>query len=60
VDNATLQIPEACFHEDMNKKKKALKSVRISLQAYESLRRVAFRRHVPMTQIIDELISMNK
>jgi hypothetical protein len=39
------------------KKKKITKQVRISLQHWEQLRRVAFRAHKPMTEILEVLIT---
>jgi hypothetical protein len=41
------------------KKPKVSRQVRISLSAYEQVRRVAFRRHKPMTEILEELIAVH-
>jgi hypothetical protein len=40
-------------------KKKVTKQVRISLQAWEQVRRIAFKTHKPMSVIIEQLI-LNK
>ena len=40
--------------------KKKTRQVRISLRAYELLRRWAFKAHKPMVEIIDELVLAKK
>jgi len=37
-------------------KKKVTKQVRVSLKAYEQLRRVAFRKHQTMIELLEQLI----
>jgi hypothetical protein len=46
----------AGYDESMKKKKNATRQVRISLSAYERIRRIAFRRHEPMKLILEEII----
>jgi hypothetical protein len=41
-------------------KNRVTKSVRISLRTYELLRRIAFKAHKPMTDIIDEWAKSQK
>jgi hypothetical protein len=41
-------------------KKKVTKQVRISLQAWEQVRRVSFKTHKPMSLIIEQLIIRSK
>jgi hypothetical protein len=38
------------------KKKKITKQVRVSLKHYEIVRRVAFRSHVTMTALLEQLV----
>lgn len=38
------------------KKKKADRHVRITLEVWEQLRRLAFRAHKPMSEIVEELV----
>ncbi len=44
------------YHENM-KNKKPTKNVRISLRSYELLRRIAFKAHKPIVDILDEFVS---
>lgn len=44
----------------MKIKKKPTKQVRMSLRAYEFFRRLAFKAHKPMVQIIDEWVVKNR
>lgn len=43
-----------CYDGYMKNKKKPSKQVRVSLITYELLRRMAFKAHKPMTEIIDQ------
>jgi hypothetical protein len=38
-------------------KKKQTKQVRISLKHYEQIRRIAFRAHIPMTAVLEQIIN---
>lgn len=45
----------------MKRKNHSAKQVRISLKAWEQLRRVAFRSHKPMSLVLEDLVAnMNK
>jgi hypothetical protein len=43
----------------MKKKKNLTKQVRISLEAWEQVRRVAFKRHTTMNVIVEMLVAQH-
>lgn len=43
-------------HDTIESMKNKSKQVRVSLKAYEQVRRVAFRAHKPMSSILEEII----
>lgn len=51
----TADVVGTCYDMTM-KKKKVTKHIRVSLRAYEILRRMAFKAHKPMVDILDEFI----
>ena len=60
IHSATLPHCSLRYHEAMRKKKKVTRNVRISLQAWEQIRRIAYRAHKPMSVIVERLVTAKR